>query len=126
VSQEHRPSRNPTELKVLLVTFNRKVKLGLYQICLCCKELWFPKQINKLLRSYLENIVSSGKRFTRMPPSFSCQSFKFCATFHSNIKAGRKSKGAIFKGLDFPEVSHSLRGLTILEERLILPRFPFR
>jgi len=54
MSQEHRPSRGPTELEVLIATFNRKVKLGPDQICLCCKGLWFPKQINKFSRAYLE------------------------------------------------------------------------
>jgi len=47
------------------------------------------------------------------------QSFKFCATCHSNIEAGRKPKGAISNGLHFQEILH------FLEERLIFPRLPF-
>jgi len=61
---------------------------------------------------------SSKSAFTR-------ESFKLCATCHNYIKAGRKPKGAISNGLDFPKIPHSLRGLTPLKERLIFPRLPF-
>jgi len=127
MSQEHRPSRRPTELEVLIATFNIKVKLGPAQICLCCKGLWFPKQINKLSRAYLEEHCEFREEIYQNARqlAFTGESFKFCVTCHSNIKACRKPKGAISNGLDFPEIPHCLRGLTPLEERLISPRLPF-
>jgi len=120
ISLEHRHSRRPTELEVLIATFNRKVKLGPDKICLCFNRLWFPKQINKLSRAYLEDHCEFREENASLL-AFTGESFKFFATCHSNIKAGRKP---ISNG-HFPEIPHCLRGLTPLEEQLISPRLPF-
>jgi len=82
-------------------------------------------QINKLSRAHLEKNCEFMIYQNASKLDFTDQSFNFCATCHSNIKAGRKSQGAIFKGFDFPKIPHSLRGLTPLEERLNCPRLPF-
>jgi len=106
ISQEHRPSRRPTELEVLIATFNRKKKLSRAYLEKHCE---FREEIYQ----NASQLVLTGESFT------------FCATCHSNIKAGRKPKGAISNGLDFPEIPYCLRGLTPLVERLISPRLPF-
>jgi len=78
--------------------------------------LGFPKQIKE---PFWKNIESSREIYQNASQLALTQSFKFCATCNSNIKAGRKPKGAISHGLDFQKILH------FLEERLIFPRIPF-
>jgi len=112
-----------TQLEVKIREFNKHVKWGPNQVCLCCKGLWFPSQVTEISRAFVESKASLLNHSSDLLSDDN--KLQLCSTCLRNIALGKKPKFAIINGLDFPDLPPCLKGLTPLEERLISPRLPF-
>ncbi|XP_069969212.1 uncharacterized protein [Bactrocera oleae] len=117
-------SGNLTDFKNI---YFQNINKGPTEICICCGGLWFSHQVRKLnfetIAQGEPNAASALFLMQKFPSEDG--NYNFCATCKNAIVKKNVRKICLANGLDFPEIPDCLKGLTLIEERLIMPRLPF-
>ncbi|XP_037811885.1 uncharacterized protein LOC119603786 [Lucilia sericata] len=124
---EHLTLDSQRHIDRTLQDFNRNIKNGPTDICVCCGGLWFPNQIKLLNRDVFLRRFSNLSEVFFLSEEFPSDSniYKFCNTCYKVANSGKVPTICLSKGLHFPKIPDELKDLTPLEERFVAPRIPF-
>lgn len=125
---EKRKIQNTTHnMKKLINDYDKSIRDGPTNTCICCGGLWFSSQIKYI---NMDNITKKySKEFTQkvfyINHTPELKSNIVCKTCDKYIENGQVPKLSLWNGLEIPDTPESLKYLTCLEERLCAPRIPF-